>query len=211
MTPTTATAGAAPRSTPTLLAGAALLALALAGVAASPGAHAEDALLYAGGSLGEGNTKIGQDSFNKSDVGGKVFVGTRPIALLGAELAYVDLGSPTQTVGPAQGSYYQKASTKGASAFGLIYLPIPMPLVDVYGKAGLARLQTSASSTFTGCQPAGPGCTPFSLSRTNTQPAYGVGAQMHLGNLAGRIEYEHFQTTGGSPSLLSVGVVFSFF
>ena len=186
-------------------------ALAVITCAAAVPAQAEDALLYVGGSVGQGNVKAGQIDFNKSDFAWKATVGTRPISLLGAELSYVDLGKPAQTVGGTDlGSFDQKASTKGLTGFGLIYLPLPLPLVDVFGKVGLARLQTTASSTFTGCTPAGPGCTAFSLDRKNTQPAYGAGAQVHWGAVAVRVEYEHFQTAGGSPSLLSAGLTYGF-
>lgn len=181
---------------------AALVLLATAGAFATT-AHAEDSLFYIGGSLGQANTKVGQIDFNKTDLGWKALVGTRPIPLLGAELAYVDLGKPSQTAG----EFNQKATTKGLTAFGLIYLPVP--LVDVYGKVGAAKLQATASSTFAIC-PGGPGCTPFSFNRKNTQPAYGVGAQMAWGPVAARAEYEHFQTNGGSPSLLSVGLIYKF-
>jgi opacity protein-like surface antigen len=206
MNSTPVPAASAPATLKAARLAAAALAIAAAALVLAPKAHAEDALLYVGGSIGQGNTKVGQVDFNKSDVGWKLTVGTRPIPLLGAEVSFIDLGNPSQTVG----GYYQKATTKGETVFGLVYLPIPVPLVDVYGKLGLARLATTASSSYDGCQPAGPGCTPFSISRTNSQPAYGVGAQMHWGALAGRIEYEHFQTYGGSPSMLSVGLIYGF-
>lgn len=185
--------------------------LAIAAGAVALPARADDSLLYVGGSIGQGNQKVGQIAFNESNFAWKALVGSRPIPLLGAELAYMDLGKPTQTVGGSNlGGFDQKATTKGMTGFGLVYLPLPLPLVDVFGKLGLARLQTTASSTFSGCTPAGPGCTAFSIDRKNTQTAYGAGVQMHWGALAGRVEYEHFQTIGGSPSLLSAGLTYGF-
>jgi hypothetical protein len=187
------------------------LAAAALAVAATLGAHstpaaAEDQLLYVGGSAGQANTKVGQIAFNESDLGWKLTVGTHPIGLLGAELSYIDFGKPTATYSGVN----NEATTKGAVAWGMIYAPLPLPIFDVYGKLGLARLQANASAYLSGCSGPGPGCTLFAFNKTNTQPAYGAGAQAHWGPVAARIEYEHYQTTGGSPSLLSVGVIYSF-
>ena len=68
-------------------------------------------------------------------------IGFRPISWLGAELTYFDLGHPEGTLsvttnGQVQG-YPANASFKGEAAFGMIYLPIP--LIDVYAKVGVAR------------------------------------------------------------------------
>ncbi len=180
----------------------------LAALSAAGAAHADDSLLYVGGSLGQGNTKVGQINFNKTDLGWKAFAGTRPLHWLGAELAYIDFGSPKESYALAQSS----AKATGAAAYGLLYLPLPVPLVDVYAKAGLARIHTTASSYSTSgtCTVGNASCGLFALDRKNTQPTYGIGAQAHLGDLAARIEYEHFQTTGGSPSLLTIGLSYSF-
>lgn len=186
-----------------------LACLALAGALASlPGAPAvaDDSLLYVGAGAGQSNVKVGQIDFNKTDFGWKAYVGTRPISLLGAELAYLDFGKPTRTVNGVNND----ASAKGVSATGLVYLPLPMPLVDVYGKAGFARLQATARAYAALCGTTGPGCSSFAFDRKNTQATYGLGAQLHWGSLAARLEYEHFQTNGGTPSLLSVGVFYGF-
>ena len=180
-----------------------------AALAASTTARAQDSLLYVGGSLGQGNSKVGQINFNKTDLGWKAIVGTRPVHWFGAELSYIDFGKPKETYALAQSS----AKTTGAAAYGLFYLPLPIPLTDVYAKAGLARLHTTAStySTAGNCTVGNADCGLFAFDRKNTQPTYGVGAQVRLGDLAARLEYEHFQTAGGSPSLLTIGLTYSFF
>jgi Outer membrane protein beta-barrel domain len=180
----------------------------IAALSTSHAARADDSLLYAGASLGQGNTKVGQINFNKTDLGWKAVVGTRPLRWLGAEVAYIDFGNPKETYPLAQ----SRARATGAAAYGLFYLPLPLPLVDVYAKAGLARVHTTANSySTTGtCTIGNPDCGLFALDRKNTQPTYGVGAQAHLGDLAARLEYEHFETAGGSPSLLTLGFTYSF-
>ena len=199
---------------PRLQAPAAVIAVIAVGAAGAAlaiptTARAQDSLLYVGGSLGQGNSKVGQINFNKTDLGWKAIVGTRPVRWFGAELSYIDFGKPTATYALAQSS----ARTTGAAAYGLLYLPLPVPRTDVYAKAGLARLHTTAStySTAGNCTVGNADCGLFAFDRKNTQPTYGVGAQVHLGDLAARLEYEHFQTAGGSPSLLTIGLTYSFF
>ena len=184
----------------------ATLCLAALTLTAAGGARAEDALLYLGGSAGQSNVKVGQIAFNQNDFGWKLTAGTRPISLLGAELSYIDFGKPSTTTFNVNSN----ASIKGAVAYGMIYAPLPLPLFDIYGKLGLARLQSSANAYPNGCTAPGPGCSLFNFNRTNTQAAYGAGAQVNWGAFAGRVEYEHYETTGGSPSLLSVAVIYKF-
>jgi opacity protein-like surface antigen len=98
---------------------------------------------------------------------------------------------------------------KGAAAFGVLYLPLPV--VEVYVKARLARLE----STLNAFSPEQPSCIPcapatFQLDRTNTGFAAGAGAQHKFGSWAVRKEYERFNAAGGNPSLLSAGITWSF-
>jgi hypothetical protein len=111
--------------------------------------------------------------------------GVRPISLLGAEVDYMDFGHPGGSLNGAPAS----ATLKGAAAFGLLYLPVPV--IDIYAKAGLARLQSSLG----GVSAVQPACVPcalslFRLDRTNTHFAAGAGAQYKLGAFALRAEYE---------------------
>lgn len=85
------------------------------------------------------------DTFKEDHSAFKVMVGLRPLPSLGAELSYLDFGHPA-------GSLFDKpadASMRGESAFGVVYLPVPM--VDVFVKAGAAHIQ----STVTGFAPNG--------------------------------------------------------
>jgi hypothetical protein len=173
--------------------------------------------VYVGGAIGDSNVQINTPSFSEfpdngvfqeNSFGFKVMVGVRPISFLGAELAYIDFGHPN-------GSLYGQpanASVNGAAAFAVAYLPLP--LMDLYAKAGLARLDSTVSGTSTSSYPfCESDCLStynFRLSRTNTSGAGGVGAQMKYGAVAVRAEYERFNAAGGNPSLISVGVTWTF-
>ena len=184
----------------------ATMTLAMTALGAFSAANAQEALLYAGGAVGLANTDVGQIVFNQNALGWKAFVGTHPISLLGAEVSYLNLGSPNRTI---QG-IKQSASTKGMSAFGMIYVPQPLPSVDFYGKLGLARLQADANAYEANCGSSGSGCSLFSFSTKNTTMAYGFGAQAHWGAIAARLEYEHFHTAGGLPSMWTAGLSYGF-
>jgi Outer membrane protein beta-barrel domain len=193
----------------------------------SRNAVAEDLLgLYVGGAIGQshveatgqtiyalGNVYYDTGSFKENHLACKGMVGIRPISLLGAEVSYADFGHPTG----AFNAYPADESMKGVSAFAVLYLPVP--IVDVFLKAGVARIQSELNGTGHG----GPNCSanspcpeyvfiaPFQLNRTNTGGAGGVGAQYKFSSLAVRTEYERFNAAGGKPSLLSVGVTWTFF
>jgi len=120
------------------------------------------------------------------DTAWKAIGGFRPFDFLAAELAYADLGNgnrPFQTTGRVEA----EARTLSASVIGLF----PLPLVDLYGKAGIARWEMHETVVpGTTCP-----CTLIALPpRTNSgsDVAYGVGAQVKLKRLAVRLEYERF-------------------
>ena len=104
----------------------------------------------------------------------KAMLGIRPISLIGAEVDYIDFGHPSGNIF----SYRGNASLKGAAAFGILYLPVPV--IDLYLKAGAARLQSNLSGFYPNgdnvCLLREPcGTAPFQLNRTNTSGAGGVG------------------------------------
>jgi opacity protein-like surface antigen len=171
-------------------------------------ARAEDALLaYVGGSLGQSKVDIDSVNFSGHDFGWKALIGVRALGFIGAEAEYVDLGRPSS------GTAYGTAATKanGPAVFGLAYLPLPIPLLDVYGKAGVANIQQRATLTLPGggrtCVQ-GVSCDGF--SRSESEFAWGGGAQVKAGPVAFRLEYEQFRASGGNLNLASVGVTYSF-
>jgi opacity protein-like surface antigen len=166
-----------------------------------------------------GTTRIGDFKENHSAY--QVAVGARPISLVGAELAYFDFGHPRAIVGsiatPIIGvsDVSGDVAMKGSAAFGILYLPVP--ILDVYVKAGLARIESTARTTVTLSGPilcivGHPQCQ-FSQQHetTNTGFAAGAGAQYKLGRWAARAEYERFNADGAHPSLLSLGIAWTFF
>ena len=175
-------------------------------VAALQPACAADLGLYVGGSVGQSRVEadasgVTAGSFEQNHSAFKVMAGVRPIAVLGAEVAYIDFGHPSGGLGG------QPADVKisGDAAFATLFLPIPV--VDVYGKLGMARLDSTVNSTQV---LVGGALRPFQLNRTETRLAAGAGVQFKLGAWAVRAEYERFDAAGGTPSLLSLGLTWTF-
>jgi opacity protein-like surface antigen len=172
---------------------------------ASPSAY-NPAGIYVGAGIGSSNVR--NDGYYSSNYYGfdnrntawQLTAGIRPISIFGVEYDYMNFGSPDSTYGP----YYTSgnSSTYANALFGVGYLPLPLPMLDVYGKLGIARLYNSATVY-------GPGA-PFYQNTTNSDFAYGVGTQVKFGNLAVRAEFERISESSGSPDMLSVGVNFTF-
>jgi len=207
---------AVPNSTKSItliVAAVALIALPLGN------AMADDSLgMYVGGAIGQSHVQatgtaclcdlhedIVTETIDKKQLAFKAMLGVRPISLVGAEIDYIDFGRPS---GEAFG-FPASASLKGVAAFGVIYLPVP--IVDVYVKAGVARLESVVNYSY--CSPCA--CdfclNSIQLNRTNTSGAGGVGTQYKFGSWAVRVEYERFNAAGGNPSLLSAGITWTFF
>jgi hypothetical protein len=173
--------------------------------------------LYLGGAAGrsqvEANAPIPVGDFKANRTGYKVMAGIRPLSLFSAELDYFDLGHSSNNLGGLEAD----ATIKGTAAFGLFYLPIP--LVDIYAKVGMARMQStlnvfnpaqSPGTLF--CTTSAPNCNvpTFQQSQSHTGFAGGVGAQFKLGSWGMRGEFERFNTSGGNPTMLSVGLTWTF-
>ena len=113
----------------------------------------------------------------------------RPIDLLAAEVSYIDFGRAFNGI--------NYADTNAVGAFALAFLPIP--LVDVYGKVGLAEWRTDAQS---------PG---FGFHRTGANVAYGAGVGTNWGDIGVRLEYERYEVSHSNDmGMASIGVVWAF-
>jgi hypothetical protein len=137
----------------------------------------------------------------------------RSIPLLGAELAHIDLGHPSGR----PGGFPTDASMRGSAAFGVLHLPLPVPVVDVYAKAGLARLKSTlhynAFRPGVGtCSVSDPTCSLQlpQVDRIDTTFAGGAGVQFKLSSWALSAEYKRFIAAGGHPGLASVTFSWSF-
>jgi len=196
------------------------LALAVAGTGSTALADNIDPVaplgLYLGGSIGRANVRVDSQTtgslfdFDEHATGWKAMLGIRPISGFGAELEYIDFGDPETTIGGVR----RDARARAGGLFAVGYLPIPV--VDVFGKVGIARLKTITKGSFATVQPSGQVCQNSSLSclldndHTDNRFAYGGGVQVKLARLGIRAEYERISASGGDPSLLSVGAIYTF-
>ncbi len=146
---------------------------------------------YVGAGIGQSNADISADDlgvsdFDKKDTAWKVYAGARALSF-GAELNYIDLGKPSG--GGVDFKY------KAFAGYGMYFLPLPVPILDVYLKAGLARLDTKVPSA--------------DLSTNDTKFSYGGGLQLKFGSWAVRAEYEQYKADieGDKikPKLLTLG------
>lgn len=171
-------------------------------LAAAEAAQADNGMLYVGAGLSRDSVDgITNNGFSLSDIDNtswKALIGVRPVSYFGIEADYLDLGGQTTNIDNAN-AIYVHTSYRAFTGYAVGYLPIPVPFLDVFGKAGLTRWTSSGNSSFFGPPP--PGL--FSLSDNGTEFAWGFGAQAHLGNLAGRLEYEGFNlpNTNGARML----------
>jgi hypothetical protein len=166
---------------------AALAAALLAGSAA----RAADDGFYVSGAIGDAQQNYDPSTFEAhgSQTGYKFALGFRPIDVLAAEVSYIDFGRAFAGI--------NYADTNAVGAFALAFLPIP--LVDVYGKVGLADWRTNAQSPF------------LSFHRTGADLAYGAGVGTNWGHLGARIEYERYEVSHSNDmGMASVGLVWTF-
>src|ERR1700729_465527 len=159
--------------------------------------------LYVGGAIGQSRVEgtetacqcdlfqeIVTEKFDKTHLAFKGVLGARPISLVGAEIDYIDFGKPD---GQAFG-FPASASIKGVAAFGVLYLPVPV--VNIYLKAGVARLESTVKYSYCGPCACNFCLNSIQLDRTNTSGVGGLGAQYKFGSWAVRAEFERFNAAG---------------
>lgn len=198
-----------------------LLALILgSGCASSAASDSNPMGFYVGGSVGWTDVRAGTrepPSFEVPELdehatGWKVLLGVRPVRLLAAELSYIDFGHPNGTANAGIYTWHSNVMQRASTLSGLLYLPIPIPILGVYARAGIARLESSGSS-YSICS-VGP-CPlivipPYRINSTNTDFLYGAGLQVRLSALSLRLEYERINASIGDPDLLSAGLTWAF-
>jgi OOP family OmpA-OmpF porin len=184
-----------------------------AGLAAGPAA-AElqfgrmDTGLYLGGAVGGTRfhgacTGIPGTSCDRTDVGGKGFVGWQFTRYVGLELGYVDLGKAEESVG---GVTFHTTKARGIDLVGVASYPIN-ELFAVYGKLGGVRARVTSNLL---------GVTAKDTSNAFT---FGAGARYNFTrNFATRLEWQRYQgigdenTTGkGSVDFFSLGLLYGFY
>jgi len=192
-----------------------LLALATLSLGAAA-AQADDAnplqtpgLFYAGGGLskdkvdGIANAGVPFDDLDKTSW--KLLAGVRPVRVFAVEADYLDLGNRTDTFINGVTTH---ADAKAWAGYGVGFLPLPVPWLDVFGKAGVARWRLDAS------QSAGqfPPSSFFAISDRGTEFAWGLGAQALLRNIGARLEWERFEipNTNNGARVFSLDLILSF-
>ena len=194
------------------------LLIALALLASAGAARADDndngvygyghGLLYIG--AGISNDKVDDVTHTGVDFGDidktswTVFAGVRPLRVFGVEADYMDLGNHTRNIIGGTTS----ADAKAFAGYGVLFLPLPVSWLDLYGKAGVARWKLSGNSSSAGTLPPS---SFFNFDDRGTEFAWGAGAQARLGNIGGRLEYERFNipNTNGAQAI-SLSLVLSF-
>ena len=192
------------RLMPTLLAASALLA--------SAGAGAADPLeFYVGAGVGQSTLHQDYYQIDTHVIGWKAVAGWRPLDMFGAEVEYADFGSKDVTYVSSTTTTQISTDAHATAAFALLYLPVPLPWIDLYAKAGPARVQSNTSVGVTSrCQLCNiaPSYTTDDSSRTSV--AWGAGGQFKFGLPAMRLEYERFAGSQGTDALLSLAVTANF-
>jgi opacity protein-like surface antigen len=212
----------------------ALSALILCSLGTMQAARADNPLgLYIGAGYGQAHIRVhpGEvipgssgplSDLDETHTAFKGMIGVRPLSFIGAEVSYMDFGTVTTMNGqlvplgagnsPAS-AFSEQASQKGEAAFAMLYLPVPV--IDVYVKAGVSRITTDYSVAYSTISlvtcPTGEsrcGTAVASRDSTDTGFAYGAGVQWKLGNWAVRGEYERFDAAGTNPSMLSIGMTY---
>ena len=173
-------------------------------------AHADNGYFYVGAGVSNDNLRdIAATNSNLNSTNWKVWAGVRPISVFAVEADYIDLGSQSVTSQFVSGSSSTHLNYKAFTGYAVGYLPIPMPYMDIFAKAGLARWTSSGGNTV--IRPPG-GNQFFSLSDNGTQFAWGAGGQLHIGNVGGRLEYESFSIRNSSgANIVSLSVFLNLF
>ena len=177
-----------------------LLVIALALGASA--AYADNGSFYIGAAISKDKlSDIANQGTNFADIDStswKLYAGLRPLSVFALEADYLDLGSQTNTFLTTT----THSNAKAFAAYGVGFLPIPLPFLDVFGKAGLARWKLDGSSPLPG----------VSFSTSGTEFAWGAGTQVHVGNFGARLEYERFNipSTNGA-SVVSLGLYLNIF
>jgi hypothetical protein len=172
--------------------------LILATLAAPGAALAADNGFYLGLASSDVSSDYALSSISPAgaddDRGLKAIAGFRLLDSFALEANYVDMGETTVPITFPASTLSIDTQAFSVSAVGLI----AMPLVDLYGRVGMARWDSEASLLGA------------SNKESGTDPTYGAGAQFRVGSFALRLEYERFDFDDDSSDLVSIGFTYTF-
>jgi opacity protein-like surface antigen len=199
----------------------ALLAIAVCG--ASGAAFADNpAGFYIGAGAGESQNRSDDSRYglpgyyDDYQFAWQGLIGIRPLSVLGVEAAYMDFGQPYRHHGIYDVNVSGTDSHPTAPAvFAVGYLPLPFPFVDVFAKAGAARLSTNVTDFVQQPCVAGGPCPYFVPTDrhqvTDTRFAYGAGVQSKFPfGLTLRGEYVRISSPFGDPDALMLSALWRF-
>jgi opacity protein-like surface antigen len=165
-------------------------------------ARAENGLFY----LGVGAARHSVSDFTNGapelrDTSWKAYAGVRPLNWLAVEADYIDLGSAISPLnaGPFGGTGSASISGYTWGAYAVGFLPIPLPTVDIFGKAGVALSRFDSWIYVPGAGHGG--------ASNGTGFAWGAGVQAHIKIVGARLEYEDLKipnSSGAKVASLSV-------
>ena len=154
-------------------------------IVASASAHA-DSGVYVGTGLTEGRASnvyglnagcSGCPVWSLNATSWEAMLGWRPFQALAVEAKYESLGTSSTQL--SHGDAFFDAKAAGVYAMG--YIPLPLPVLELYGKAGLVHAELDGHSyTFA------------PRSNSATEFAAGAGVQAHLLRVSFRLEVERF-------------------
>jgi len=175
--------------------------------------------LYIGAGVGESTVRSDDAAYglpgyyNDHQTAWKGIVGIRPISFVGAELEYIDFGSRGYDRDPSVFGY--DSHPTAPVLFGVGYLPIPLPYLDIYAKAGVARLKLDVNQYESVACVTADECPNYVFvgrsEVTQTKFAYGAGlsSKLPLGFTV-RAEYERIASPYGDPDALTVSALWTF-
>ena len=166
--------------------------------------------LYLGAGVGYSTVRSDDPAFglpgslNDTEFAWKLIAGVRPIPYAGAEFEYIDFGHPNHDVGiNGINNSGLDSHPRAEVLYGVGYLPLPVPTLDVFGKVGVAELQTDVT-TFVGSSQF------FRQNESNTRVAYGVGVQSKAWGISFRAEYERISSQFGDPDAVTISATWTF-
>ena len=187
-------------------------------------AHAANAVgFYIGGAAGQSHIRdntSASGNISDSTNGWAARAGIKPLPLIGVEVEYADFGSVKVSTTGLQAADYSLGVSSSA-VFALLYVPNPVPKLDLIIKAGYSNTKRTKSGTWTttlpgvgACVVGNPMCGTTTVSgkvsQTSSNVAYGAGLQFTLLKLVFRAEYERIHDTLGDPDMATVGIALKF-
>jgi hypothetical protein len=192
-----------------------------AAMAADPLGFYNPAGFYFGAGVGESTIRSDDPGYglpgyyNDHQTAWKGIVGVRPLPFVGVEVEYIDFGQPDHHYGYDPAVYGYDSHPTAPVLFGIGYLPIPIPYIDIYAKAGVARLRLTENDYVSEpCATNGP-CPNYAIDGrsniTQTKFAYGAGVSSKLPlGFTVRAEYERIASPFGDPDAFTVSALWTF-